>query len=272
VEAATPFLDRAEKKAADTARMRWEVNIARARLLALTGRFGELEKSLNALYPDATSGEFLAAVTTLGVEAHQETSNQNEVVAAAERFLFQRHSAVGGYAGVPTQDPSPLFWNVLASAGRMSADERDGKIAEWRKRERALGFDAGTIWFQSEATLARTPAEAKLALASRPESFEPMQVQQDLLGWDVIGRLHRLNGEAALARDVLKRATSSCMLLYFPVATLRAWAELGEVYESLKDSKQACDAYQQVLHWWGNAKPRSVTANLVRVRLRALGC
>lgn len=271
VEAAMPFLERAEKNA-DTARMRWEVNIARARVLALRGGFRELEKSLEGLYPDATSTEFLAAVTTLGLEAHQETSSEEEAVKSAERFLAKRHSAVGGYAGVPTQDPSPLFWSVLASAGRMSAGERDGKIAEWQKRERTLGFDAGTIWFQSEAVVARTPAEAKAALASRPKGFEPMQVQPDVLGWDVIGRLYRLNGEYVLARDMLTRATSSCMLLFFPVATLRAWAELGETYESLKDSKQACQAYQQVLHWWGKAEPRSITANRVRARVRALGC
>jgi tetratricopeptide (TPR) repeat protein/predicted Ser/Thr protein kinase len=271
-DAAESFLDRAEKKGADTARTRWETRMARARLLALRGRFGDLQKTLEESYADATTIEYLAALTSLSASAREETNERDELLKVAERFLSKRHSAVGGYLEVPDQDPSPFFWRALARGGRISTADLEQKLQRWHGQERAVGFNAGPIWFQSQAALASTPVEARAALGSRPKSFVPMQVQPRALGWDAIGRLYRMNSEYPLAKEALTRATRSCTLLLFPIEQVRAYAELGETYEALHDSKNACAAYGQVLRWWGNAQPRSVTAERVRTRARALRC
>jgi serine/threonine-protein kinase len=50
----------------------------------------------------------------------------------------------------------------------------------------------------------------------------------------------------------------------------RALAWLGHARAAKHDTAGACAAYRVVLERWGNAKPRSVTADDVRKRARAL--
>ena len=47
---------------------------------------------------------------------------------------------------------------------------------------------------------------------------------------------------------------------------------LGEALESKGDTQGACAAYAEVLEHWGNAKPRSKTADAARAHMKKLGC
>ena len=47
---------------------------------------------------------------------------------------------------------------------------------------------------------------------------------------------------------------------------------LGEALEAKGDKDGACVAYGEVLVHWGNAKPRSVTADKARAHMKTLGC
>lgn len=46
----------------------------------------------------------------------------------------------------------------------------------------------------------------------------------------------------------------------------------GRVDEDAGDKTSACSHYAKILERWGHAKPRSVTAEEARSRLKALGC
>jgi hypothetical protein len=53
---------------------------------------------------------------------------------------------------------------------------------------------------------------------------------------------------------------------------IRAAADLGQALESKGDKSGACDAYGFVLTRWGDAKPRSTTADIARTHAKKLGC
>lgn len=47
---------------------------------------------------------------------------------------------------------------------------------------------------------------------------------------------------------------------------------LGRVLEETGDRDGACAQYAAILFRWGNAKPKSVTADKARARSKALSC
>jgi hypothetical protein len=53
---------------------------------------------------------------------------------------------------------------------------------------------------------------------------------------------------------------------------IHAHLYLGELDEQAGDEASACGHYAKVLDRWGHAKPRSVTADKARERVKALGC
>jgi serine/threonine-protein kinase len=79
-------------------------------------------------------------------------------------------------------------------------------------------------------------------------------------------------GRAAEAEPHAVRAAKSCVRIADPFAHAHAELELGLVEESLGKAEAACEAYRAVLAQWGTAKPRSVTAERARERMRALAC
>jgi serine/threonine-protein kinase len=81
-----------------------------------------------------------------------------------------------------------------------------------------------------------------------------------------------LEGRVADARVPLELLTRSCTALVRPIEQTRAFELLGEVDEEQGDRDAACSAYRTVLSRWGNAKPRSVTADKARARAKGLGC
>jgi eukaryotic-like serine/threonine-protein kinase len=64
----------------------------------------------------------------------------------------------------------------------------------------------------------------------------------------------------------------ACHPLVDPFAFVRAGLALGQELEAKGDKAGACGAYQKVLERWGQAKPRSVTAEKARQRAAALAC
>jgi serine/threonine-protein kinase len=272
VEAAESFLSRAEAQA-DGVWARWVARSARLRLKLLLGQFELMERDVVPSSSQLTDLESLADLTVLGVEAMLEAGKPDVAATLAERYLTRRH-AVPTRLGIlgRAEDQSPVFWDFLVRAGRLSTSERDEKLARWTKSQAEVGVNSGLTWFLSRALTARTKEDAKQALATMPAKFTAEEVQEERLGWDVLGRLYRLNGEHDKALAQLKKATESCTLLLLPTAHLRAQAELAETHEALKDVTRACAAYKEILRWWGKARPRSVTADRARQRMAALRC
>jgi serine/threonine-protein kinase len=118
-----------------------------------------------------------------------------------------------------------------------------------------------------------TAEEARAALDALPEyapiatSFDTESIQDA-----VIGHTYVLAGRWAEALPFLQRAVANCDVFFAPLAHTRATLELGAVLETKGDERGACDAYSKVLARWGGAKPRSVTADKARARVKALAC
>jgi eukaryotic-like serine/threonine-protein kinase len=74
------------------------------------------------------------------------------------------------------------------------------------------------------------------------------------------------------AIEHLRRAVATCDIFYSTIDHVRAALNLGRALEQKGDLHAACDAYEKVLAQWGKAKPRSVTADAARSRVKAIGC
>lgn len=138
--------------------------------------------------------------------------------------------------------------------------------SDWRQRFH--GDLPPQAWVVGDARVARTRDEAVAALAVRP----PLEQLPSGFQLDVVGRVSALAGRSDEALQMLSRAAGDCMVLDHPFETVRANLELGELYEQAGDTASACARYARVLERWGNAKPRSVTADEARAHATKLGC
>jgi hypothetical protein len=87
-----------------------------------------------------------------------------------------------------------------------------------------------------------------------------------------VGHVYLLAGRTEDAVAALREATISVSGFAFPVEHTRAFLDLGHALERANDPKQACIAYRHVIMRWGDAQPRSVTAEAASKRITALRC
>ena len=148
--------------------------------------------------------------------------------------------------------------------------------ARWRKESEAPPSVAWSQWLRLDAYWAQNRDEAARALAmdaarAAPPSLDPGTDAQ-------YGRVLLLAGRASDALPHLEHAALTCEPFDGFISdqslpyVLLAMADLGEAREALGERDKACDAYGRVLARWGQAKPRSVTAERVRDRAEKLGC
>jgi hypothetical protein len=88
-----------------------------------------------------------------------------------------------------------------------------------------------------------------------------------------------LAGQPQMALPSLRRGAASCAIFptaathrAYPVWWMRAHEMLGEALEQTGDKSGACEAYGVVLDRWKNPKPRSVTVEKARERVKTLAC
>jgi serine/threonine-protein kinase len=133
-----------------------------------------------------------------------------------------------------------------------------------------------TSWIEFYARTAATPDDAREAIEARPR-FEPSSRSLGPIGSrapldEAVGRVHLLAGDLDAAIASLRLVTGACPVLAHLQWWLRAHAELGEALAAKGDTANACAAYGVVLSYWGDAKPRSITADKSRAQMRRLGC
>ncbi len=132
----------------------------------------------------------------------------------------------------------------------------------------APGFLWDVLYGSAEGA---TPAEAREALAALPRFSPP--IGRDAAWASGRGRTYLLAGRAPEALPFLRRAAHACAELNWSYPEyVHAKELLGEALEATGDQAGACAAYADVIARWGNAKPRSVTAEKARARVAALGC
>jgi tetratricopeptide (TPR) repeat protein len=233
----------------------------------------EARKLLAIVEPDPNEFAHAAPTRTL-VDVQLETGRFAAAGALASEFLRRKNVWVGSVFSSIAMDASLQM--VHAELRARMVDEATFEKA------RKLFLDAwapripprfhGLLWLYGWARVSDTEAEAKAALAALPSygalpSFRP----RTLAGEDV-GRVYYLADHDAEAIPELQHATRSCRALDDPLDHTRAHAYLGFALEETHDTKGACEAFAVVLSRWGNAKPRSVTAEEVAAHAKSLGC
>ena len=150
----------------------------------------------------------------------------------------------------------------------------------WIEQRLRAGADRGQVWDYAWASPAFTEREAKAALDAladlgpagpTPEFTLNLSDRNGSPEAD-LGRIYLLAGRIDQAIDHMGRAVASCDLFLSTLDHVRAALNLGLAFERKGDTRGACNAYGKVLAQWGHARPRSVTADSARARIKALGC
>jgi serine/threonine-protein kinase len=151
----------------------------------------------------------------------------------------------------------------------MPATELRANMDRWQRDWKGrLAEPPPALWIVGDARVVDTAEEATQALASRP----PLDRLPPTLDPDAVGRVSLLAGRYEEAESFLTTAARDCLVLDHPFDAVRANLHLGLAREGRGDIDGACAAYHDVLARWGAAKPRSVTADRARDRMRALRC
>jgi tetratricopeptide (TPR) repeat protein len=189
----------------------------------------------------------------------------------AEQFVAKRPAtSVHGTSDADLfGDPTGTMLATLAETGAIAHDELQRRREAW-----VQGMDASIggiyhrmIWAATYAENVSTPDEAADALAALPR-YEPLpQTYWFSFIYGRIGRTFVLGGRPADGLPYLERATKQCLR-----RDPRDFLFLGLAREALGDTAAACTAYREVIARWGQAKPRSVTAEKAQQHVISLGC
>jgi tetratricopeptide (TPR) repeat protein len=194
---------------------------------------------------------------------------------AAARSLLQ---AMGGWEpearvdddGI-ARDRTPRLLAAERRAGLLSYDEMVAKRAAWLETWKAKtpGFRK-YLWLEAYGETVDTPEDAQRAREALPAyggipAFRPNTTVS-------VGRVYWLAGDLDRAITELSLEAQSCTAYRWPVEHVHANYMLGRAQEARGNVKAACASYQAVLRMWGQAKPRSVTAEDAKGRAASLGC
>jgi serine/threonine-protein kinase len=204
-----------------------------------------------------------------------ELGKRSEALAAGRAYLELRPSLTG--VGDDADDALGgewfgLIWRNLREAGA-SRDEmhraRDAFVASWRPR---LGPDYQPfLWTIAYLETTEDADEAREALEELPHFGGLMKRWNILPAEAFLGHLYLLLDRVDEAIPWLERGAHACREP-FSIRPIEASFWLGEAWAKKGEKANACDAYAHVLKRWGNAKPKSVTADEAKKRSKALGC
>ncbi len=282
VEALREVVAKQEEKPAEQERARGLVPQNAANLAVYAGDFPAAESSLMALQQmeKPTEDEFWHRADAQLIELYEEEGNVVAAGAVASDYL-RRARAWARDGG-----PSPLRAYVLAALRRShrKSDEdartlRDAWLAE-EKTKRPTDY-AKFGWVTYFAMVAHDAREAREALDALP-MFSPLPSLADVperIGDE--GAVYALVGDAEHAIPLLRTGTALCgdimnglepPEIHTLMHQMRQRLLLGNMLEQQHDTTGACEQYGAILARWGQAKPKSVTADAARAHSKGLGC
>jgi serine/threonine-protein kinase len=171
------------------------------------------------------------------------------------------------------------FLPFARRAGLLTAEDLEKDRIAWdeRVRKKWSGAAGGreedlawVLWIDGDAASVGSEEEARSALSRMPKSPLPPESARWLALDAQLGRVLVLGGRPADAIPHLRRMVKSCAAISDPWAWVTASLHLGMALEATGDRDGAAAAYEAVIARWGKAKPRSVSADTARERLRAL--
>ena len=238
----------------------------RIRVSLYSGQFDSLEAQFEAIRKftdrDVSLASFEFRTDSLLLAAI-ETDRPKDAARLAEAFAKRLEGEA-----LPRQYPIPAMLRAMRRGGALSKTAYRAKLTAFLAAGAELGkakpWDTWVLWF---ARGVQTKEEAEEALAAMPAGA---QTRPHTLSADAeVGRVMVLAGRAAEAVAAFRRAKEKCNSeLSSPPIQLT----YGLALEQTGDKQGACSAYANVLSRWGDAKPRSITAETARAKSAALRC
>ena len=240
----------------------------------------------------ALSGDFAAARSIAGTYEAELQSSDARVHAAASSFLVELAVETGdlrtagvlarlfcdrelAWSGAPDVVTGRLL-RVERLAGVLKDDEyaraRSAFVDGFVKASTRARFPKAAAWVAAYGAAVETHDDAVAAEAARASAgFVPVGQRTAWTDYARANVLYLLS-RASEALPYVTRAARMCSALDEPFLHVRAELLLGRTLEAAGEKQGACGAYAEVLKHWGEAKPKSVTADAARERSRALGC
>ncbi|MGZ3416840.1 MAG: tetratricopeptide repeat protein, partial [Polyangiales bacterium] len=247
-------------------------------LLMVQGDFASALKQAERLEETLPSGAAIAwrflAVMEIA-DAALESDDRAAAGRAARRFLDRADAWTPKSAGDVAMPLAVL--RLAFHTGAIESGELDRERARWMQKLQPMltGQSESArrgAWLFAHAAMVSNAEEARAALAALPQ-FAPLSAPDDTTpgAARMIGRVHLLAGDRDAAVPYLRRAAGGCFILNSVAQSFGARVDLADALVSSGARDEARTLYQSVLARWGNAKPRSATADHVRAALAALG-
>jgi serine/threonine-protein kinase len=217
------------------------------------GDFAALEKLLRARELPADEGAHSWLLRNL-LPVLDEQGKDADAHALAADYIANR----AGWQTILGTSDANLFNDArgLAIAHAGTSTDRDAWLKDLEAH--VAGGYRHQIWAVAYAEPARTPDDARAALAALPR-YQPLPPFYWFpRTYGAVGRAFALAGKPDDARPYLERATHLCMQ-----RDPRDFAALGDI----SDGAAACEAYRGALRW-----PTGNTADHARARLAELHC
>lgn len=220
-------------------------------------RRADLERSARA----ADAGSRAIAVARLADLLHEE-GRVEEAQAVVRDFLEREAALQDPIAGTSFQrlDGRAELLEVAARTGALPM--RELAVREQRLLGQKLSRAQA---LETQLLLARTASAAAAAAAS------PIGAHEAGSTLYLRGRALALAGRRSDAIRELRAALGRCDRLTWALDVPRARRLLAQLLEESGDRAGAVAEYRAVAEAWGQARPRSITAERARERLRALG-
>jgi hypothetical protein len=285
IEAVRNALDQAEARRQDGV-TKEPPGLAKVALALRTGDFVGAEAALAALVPtlkDSTEQDH-DSLAALQIAVAEETGNRAKALQIGLEFASgSRAWTQNAPLGVRTK---VLYLRHEAGTMNDAAFEaaRARHLVEQYKLLGTVSAERKDYWrLLIDARYGETPAEAKVALPADREvlpTLSPFELHEHAADY---GRLLLLAGRIDPAVTALENQTKRCEGLPTALSVdlskldvildyVHAHVLLGQALEARKDKDGACRAYRVVESRWKDAKPRSVTLEKAKERLRALAC
>jgi tetratricopeptide (TPR) repeat protein len=189
--------------------------------------------------------------------------------------------------GMRTEDPTVYMWRILERTGDISVQELEQRRNEWLDRTMATAatedaasttaVEKAEIWALAYVHGIEQKDEAVEALTNQPAGAHWSQLYHhylvDYYPLDAaLGRAFWLGGKHSEAMKYLERTFERCDRVPSIFVTMRSALLYGRALEEQRNKEKACNVYRDILARWGDARPRSVTAEEAERRSASLGC
>jgi hypothetical protein len=241
-------------------------------MAALAAAYGDFAAALSELdavdravaaASDARSHAFAAI---LRAEIEVEIGRPVEAARAAASYV-KRKDAWTAITNGP--DPTPRLAYIARRGDALSRAEFEAARKAWLDVQR--GETKSDAWVLAYGS-AETDAEVAEAMSALPAAGPPKTYYRHAERAGDVGRILLVAGKTDEGLRILEIGARSCLELLYPVRHAHAGLWLADAYTRKSRKADACAVYGKLVTKWKDAKPRSITVDAARLRMKQLGC